>query len=108
MEYVIEASDEEFTIVSEEGAFVLENTSLSIDGEIVPEVFALHQNYPNPFNPVTSLRYDLPEDGLVNITVYDMIGRLVKTLVNSPQTAGYKSIRSVSYTHLTLPTIYSV
>jgi len=93
MEYVIEASDEEFTIVSEEGAFVLENTSLSIDGEIVPEVFALHQNYPNPFNPVTSLRYDLPEDGLVNITVYDMIGRLVKTLVNSPQTAGYKSIR---------------
>ena len=93
MEYVIEASDEEFTIVSEEGAFVLENTSLSIDGEIVPEVFALHQNYPNPFNPVTSLRYDLPEDGLVNITVYDMIGRLVKTLVNSPQTAGYKSIQ---------------
>ena len=93
MEYVIEASDEEFTIVSEQGAFVLENTSLSIDGEIVPEVFALHQNYPNPFNPVTSLRYDLPEDGLVNITVYDMIGRLVKTLVNSPQTAGYKSIR---------------
>ena len=93
MEYVIEASDEEFTIVSEGGEFVLENTSLSIDGGVVPEVFALHQNYPNPFNPVTSLRYDLPEDGLVNITVYDMMGRIVKTLVNSSQTAGYKSIR---------------
>ena len=68
-------------------------TVLSIDDEIVPETFALHQNYPNPFNPVTSLRYDLPEDGLVNITVYDMMGRIVKTLVNSSQTAGYKSIQ---------------
>ena len=57
-----------------------------------PETFKLSQNYPNPFNPVTSLRYDLPEDGLVNITVYDMMGRVVKTLVNSSQTAGYKSI----------------
>ena len=93
MDYFIEASDEEFTIVSEEGEFVFENTSLSIEGEIIPEVFALHQNYPNPFNPITSLRYDLPEDGLVNITIYDMMGRIVKTLVNGSQTAGYKSIK---------------
>ena len=93
MDYIIEASDEEFTIVSEAGEFVFENTSLSIDGEIIPEVFALHQNYPNPFNPVTSLLYDLPEDGLVNITIYDMMGRIVKTLVNSSQTAGFKSVQ---------------
>jgi hypothetical protein len=58
-----------------------------------PETFKLSQNYPNPFNPVTSLRYDLPEDGLVNITVYDMMGRVVKTLVNSSQNAGYKSVQ---------------
>jgi hypothetical protein len=57
-----------------------------------PEKFRLNQNYPNPFNPITSLRYDLPEGGLVNITIYDMMGRIVKTLVNSSQTAGYKSI----------------
>ena len=93
MDYFIEASDEEFTVISEEGKFVVENTSLSIEGDIIPEVFALHQNYPNPFNPVTSLRYDLPEDELVNITVYDMMGRVVKMLVNSSQTAGYKSIQ---------------
>ena len=61
--------------------------------DLVPKIFALHQNYPNPFNPVTSLRYDLPEDGLVNITIYDMMGRIVRTLVNGSQTAGYKSIR---------------
>ena len=50
-------------------------------------------NYPNPFNPVTTLRYDLPEDAVVNITIYDMMGRQVKTLVNGSQTAGYKSIQ---------------
>jgi len=93
IDYVIEASDEEFTVISQVGEFVLENTVLSIDGKIIPKMFALYQNYPNPFNPVTSLQYDLPEDGLVNITIYDMMGRKVKTLVNSSQTAGYKSIR---------------
>ena len=61
--------------------------------EILPKGFVLHQNYPNPFNPITSLRYDLPEDGLVNITIYDMVGRIVKTLVNSSQTAGFKSVQ---------------
>jgi len=65
---------------------------LSINSELLPEVFALHQNYPNPFNPVTSLRYDLPENSLVNITIYDMMGREVKTLVNQTQDAGYKSV----------------
>jgi len=59
----------------------------------IPIEFNISQNYPNPFNPITSLRYDLPQDGLVNITIYDMMGRIIKTLVNSSQTAGYKSIR---------------
>jgi len=66
---------------------------LSIDGGVVPDKFALHQNYPNPFNPVTTLRYDLPEDALVNITIYDMMGRQVKTLINDQQTAGYRSLQ---------------
>jgi len=58
-----------------------------------PEQFGLNQNYPNPFNPVTTLRYDLPENANVNITIYDMIGRQVKTLVNGSQTAGYRTIQ---------------
>ena len=62
-------------------------------GDLLPDKFKLDNNYPNPFNPITSLRYALPEDGIVNITIYDMMGRRVKTLVNSSQTAGYKSIR---------------
>ena len=60
---------------------------LGLDADVIPQVFTIHQNYPNPFNPVTSLRYDLPEDGLVNVTIYDMMGRVVKTLVNSSQSA---------------------
>ena len=58
-----------------------------------PTGISLHQNYPNPFNPITTLRYDLPEDAMVTITITDMIGRLVKTLINDQQTAGYKSIQ---------------
>ena len=60
--------------------------------ELLPKIFALHQNYPNPFNPVTTLRYDLPENGYVNITIYDMLGRKVKTLINQTQDAGYRSV----------------
>ena len=63
------------------------------DNLIIPHNYNLFQNHPNPFNPVTSLRYDLPEDGLVNITIYDMMGRIVKTLVNGSQTAGFKSVQ---------------
>jgi hypothetical protein len=58
----------------------------------IPEEFVLHQNYPNPFNPVTTLRYDLPENGHINITIYDMLGRQVKTLINQTQDAGYKLV----------------
>ncbi len=71
----------------------VENPLVEIGELFIPNVFALHQNYPNPFNPVTSLRYDLPEDGLVNITIYDMMGRVVNNLVSSQQTAGYKSVQ---------------
>ena len=66
---------------------------LSIDISNIINSFILHQNYPNPFNPVTSINFTLPKKGLVNITIYNMEGRIVKTLVNSSQTAGYKSIQ---------------
>ena len=62
------------------------------DVTVMPEKFTIHQNYPNPFNPVTTLRYDLPENGNVNITIYDMLGRQVKTLINQNQDAGYRSV----------------
>jgi hypothetical protein len=63
------------------------------DGDQLPKTFALHQNYPNPFNPVTNLSYDLPEDAMVTIAIYDMMGKVVRTLVNAQQSAGYKTLQ---------------
>jgi len=60
---------------------------------IVPGETNLHQNYPNPFNPTTQIKYDLPEDAMVSITIYDIMGRSIRSLVNSQQTAGYRSIQ---------------
>ena len=66
---------------------------VSIIDETLPVTYNLHNAYPHPFNPVTTLRYDLPEDALVNITIYDMMGRIVSNLVSTQQNAGYKSIQ---------------
>ena len=67
------------------------NTILGLDNENVPTKFLLHQNYPNPFNPITTLRYNLPKDTFVRITVFDMSGNVVKTLVNTIKNAGFNS-----------------
>ena len=58
-----------------------------------PNVFSLHQNYPNPFNPTTLIKYNLAEDALVSISIYDVTGRMVKSLINMNQSTGYHSLR---------------
>ena len=66
---------------------------LSADNGIgLPTEFALKQNYPNPFNPSTQIRYALPEESMVTITIYDLMGRKVRTLVNDVQSAGYRTV----------------
>ncbi|KAA3615571.1 MAG: T9SS C-terminal target domain-containing protein [Calditrichaeota bacterium] len=54
----------------------------------IPISFQLEQNRPNPFNPQTVIRYELPVNSKINITVYGALGRKVKTLINRRQTAG--------------------
>ena len=67
-------------------------SQLGVEHVRIPQKYVLHQNYPNPFNPVTTLRYDLQENSLVNITIHDILGRQVKTLINQTQDAGYRSV----------------
>ncbi|MCH7732402.1 MAG: T9SS type A sorting domain-containing protein, partial [Candidatus Marinimicrobia bacterium] len=55
------------------------------DDSNLPNEFVLHQNYPNPFNPTTIIRFDLPEAGMVQLVIYDILGREVMTLVSSWQ-----------------------
>ena len=69
-------------------------STVGIDiNSVFPKQMVLYPAFPNPFNPVTILRYNLPKDGLVNITIHDMMGRIVRTLENSKQAAGLKSIQ---------------
>ncbi len=65
---------------------------LSVGVSEIPVGFILYPAYPNPFNPTTTLRYDIPEQSLVTITIYDVIGRKVRTLVNGQQNPGYQSV----------------
>jgi len=56
-------------------------------------VFALEQNYPNPFNPVTTITFSIPEPAQVRLAVYDVAGRLVRTLVDEKRRANYYRIQ---------------
>ncbi|MDH7605963.1 MAG: FlgD immunoglobulin-like domain containing protein, partial [Melioribacter sp.] len=60
--------------------------------EAIPTQFNLFQNYPNPFNPSTIISYALPKQSMVTIKIYDILGREVKTLLNSEQAPGVYKI----------------
>lgn len=62
------------------------------DTSAKPHSFELSQNFPNPFNNGTVIRYQLPEDAFVNLSVYDILGQKVRTLVNQTQPTNYYEI----------------
>jgi hypothetical protein len=67
-------------------------TATGISEPVIPQVYTLYQNVPNPFNPSTVIRYDVPPGGgVVSLRIYDVGGRLVRTLVDGPESAGQKS-----------------
>lgn len=68
-------------------------TPLSIENAFLINEFALQQNYPNPFNPVTTIHYELPQRSEVQITIFDLMGREIATLVSETQDAGYKTVQ---------------
>jgi len=60
--------------------------------DLIPDEFALYQNYPNPFNPTTTIKYGLKNSVDVKLTIYNLVGQEVRTLVNNRQDAGYKTV----------------
>ena len=66
-------------------------TAVANNRPVLPETFELAQNFPNPFNPATEIRYSLPHNSLVELTIHDLNGRHLHTLVKKFQTAGTHS-----------------
>ncbi len=65
----------------------------TLDVTPLPAEFVLDQNYPNPFNPTTRIEYGLPLNSTVNLTVYDLLGQEVRSLMSGDaRTAGYHNI----------------
>jgi hypothetical protein len=58
----------------------------------IPGSFRLLQNYPNPFNPTTTINYQLAGSGEVELTIYNLLGQQIRTLVNAKQPAGFYKI----------------
>ena len=98
------------------GAQASSQSSKSTSASTTPKSFGLAQNYPNPFNPSTILRYEIPKAGRVEVTVYDILGRVVETLVDEYEQAGVHSVQfngerlasGVYFYRLTAPGIMQV
>lgn len=98
--YYVNKEIKEISLVGK-GSFTIKEEDEYVRSEIIvcdaastvlPKEYALHDNYPNPFNPTTVIRYDLPFDSRVTLKVFDILGRVVATIVDKVQDAGYKSI----------------
>ena len=80
---------------------ILGKSDITLDAEKeeseIPSNYYLSQNYPNPFNPSTTIKYQIPEISFVTITVYDILGREVATLVNEEKPAGSYEVQFSSY-----------
>ncbi|MEB2296458.1 MAG: T9SS type A sorting domain-containing protein, partial [Ignavibacteria bacterium] len=61
---------------------------INFNGTELPESYSLEQNYPNPFNPNTTIKFQIPKEGMVTLKVYDILGAEVAILVDEEKVAG--------------------
>jgi len=84
--------DSSDTIIKENYIIVTDPTGLSDNYSVTPKKIYLYNNYPNPFNPTTKINYDLSKNVHVKITVFDIQGKMIHTLVDGYRTAGSHSV----------------
>jgi len=91
----VSATDEIDTVGASNGGFTFQLVCefLGLTDEKIPSEFSISSPYPNPFNPITNIDYNLPEDSVVDLTIFDVMGRRVKTLIKNHRAAGYSSIQ---------------
>ena len=66
-------------------------TNIQVDGNKIPDNYALYQNYPNPFNPNTIIEYSIPENSFVSLKIYNVLGKEIAFLVNEEKNIGHSS-----------------
>ncbi len=74
-------------------AFLDPTLDIELDQPVVPTHIALHPAFPNPFNPLTTIQYDLIQSGAVDLKIYNLMGREIRTLSHGFEFAGRKSVR---------------
>ena len=79
---------EDFYVVRADSNLFFQTVGVNNNQNILPVRFKLHQNYPNPFNPVTTIKFDLPKNTNVKLTIYDALGREIFTVINEKLKAG--------------------
>ena len=92
-------ADSAFTLIlTTPSGYVIElpasGTALAIEDAItIPKEFLVNQNYPNPFNPTTMISYSLPTASNVELTISDLSGKKIRTLVNDNRPAGSSNVQ---------------
>jgi hypothetical protein len=90
--YYIKAQDIHENLSKMSNQVSLKTTNIIENNIDIPTEYSLNQNYPNPFNPSTIIQYGLPARSSVRLVIYNVLGQVMKELVNTEQQAGYQSV----------------
>jgi len=85
VQWTVKAKGAEQDIISSIDTFSVTfvNLIVGVEGQNIPNKFFVDQNYPNPFNPTTTIRFGLPSESMVDLRIYDVLGREVRTIVSN-------------------------